>query len=113
MEYSFFAELKLNIVIEDDLFNMLLETCANHYDGWVRQSVQVGGFLYGAKNRRDWSKGEDKELELTSRQADTILKALEMNNSDNANNLYKTLCIALAEMSKKADEINSKSLIKK
>ena len=107
MKYSFYAELKLHIELADNIFNMLLETCKNHYDGTVQRTVMVGGFLYGAKNRRDWSKGEDKELELTFRQADAILKALEMNNSDNAESLSKTIYNALEEMYAKQKEINA------
>lgn len=108
MKYTFYAELKLHIELPDNIFNMLLETCKNHYDSRVKESVQVGGFLYGAKNRRDWSNGENKELELTFRQADTILKALEMNNSDNANYLGEAIFRALNEMREKSNEINAK-----
>lgn len=72
------AKLIAHIEIEDEDFDFIKKCCKHHYDFKVKSSVEVGGFLYGYTNRREWSKGQDKVLELEFRQIDLLLKALEM-----------------------------------
>lgn len=72
------AKLVAHILIPDDYFDFIKKCCKNHYDFKVASTVEVGGFLYGATNRRDWSKGEDKVVQLEFSQIDLLLKALEM-----------------------------------
>jgi len=106
MEYKFLAEIKAVIEISDSDFKMLLEQSANHYDHTVQSASMVGGFLYGFHNRRLFSKGEDKKIELSTREMGLILKSLELNNSNNCNRLGRSIHKILQATANKAIEIN-------
>lgn len=105
-KHSFFATLSAEVEISDSDFNLILENAANHYDSTVQDSVKIGGFLYGFKNRRDFSKGKDKIVELTSRQLGLVLKSIEFNNSNQAIFLCKRLYKIAMEMQQKTIELN-------
>lgn len=108
MKHSFTSELTANIEISDSDLKLLLEISSNHYDDAVKAMSRIGGFLYGFKNRRDFSAGEDKTVELTGRKIGLILKSLELNNSDQTNGIAKTLYAILNEMQRKTIYINKR-----
>lgn len=83
------AKLVAYIEMPDEDFDFIKKCCANHYDHKVKSTVEVGGFMYGFTNRREWSKGEDKTLELEFRQIDLLCKALEMGAYIDANAAYR------------------------
>ncbi len=77
------AELIAHIEVSDQDFDFIKKCCTGHYDFKVSETVKVGGFLYGATNRRQWAKDRNEEnniLVLKFRQIDMLLKALEMGN---------------------------------
>ncbi len=79
MKYYLQATLSAFIQITDEDFKLLWDDCENHYDAKIQSFTKVGGFMYGWKNRRDWAENEeDKEKELTFREIDSLLKAMEM-----------------------------------
>lgn len=78
IEVKFSAELTASIEIPDLEFNYLYRFCATHYDSRVQEAANIGEFLYGTKNRREFSNGEDKCIDVTFRQCDLLLKSLEM-----------------------------------
>lgn len=105
-KHSFFAKLEARVEISDSDFNLILEHAANHYDNTVKSSVRVGGFLYGFKNRREWSKGEDKIVELTERELGLVLKSIEFSLSDQAIHIGRRLYAIAMELQEKFIEVN-------
>ncbi len=78
MEYSFSAELSAGIEISDSDFQLLLDCSSHHYDHTVQSMSMIGGFLYGHKNCREFTNGEDKTLWVTQRKLGLMMKSLEM-----------------------------------
>lgn len=105
-KHSFYATLTAHIEISDSDFKLLLESAANHYDNTVQSSVRAGGFMYGFNNRRNWSKGEDKIVELSTSQTGLVLKSIEFNGTDKALHLYKRIYNIAMEMQNKEIELN-------
>lgn len=84
-EYHFYHTLTVFIRIEDEDFYFIYQCAKNHYDSKVVGLTEVGGFLYGWKNRRElFSSPEDdrKEIEFTSRQLDICSKAIEFSDGE-------------------------------
>lgn len=106
MTHSFWAELKPQIEFDDADFDYIKKAAAAHYDYTVQQTVQVGGFLYGFTNRREFSKGEDKVLDITDRQMQLIMKAIEFDNSETGRRISKRLWGISRELRDKSEEIN-------
>lgn len=106
MKHTFWAELKPCIEFDDVDFDYIKNAAAIHYDAKVQATVEVGGFLYGFSNRREWSKGEDKVLELTDRQMQLIMKSIEFDNSEIACRISKRLWAISKELRDKSEEIN-------
>lgn len=108
-KHSFIAELKANIELSDDEFNLLLKASQRHYDGAVQSASRVGGFLYGINNRRTWAKegiSKDLSTEFTYRQIDLMLKSMELINTQEALKLTVRLSTISQEMYAKNTEIN-------
>lgn len=105
-KHSYIAELKADIEFSDSDFQLLLESSRNHYDSTVQSICSVGGFLYGLKNRRDFSKGENKSTELRFGDLQLLLKSLEFVNTDKSNHLYARLSAIFMDMQAKNMEIN-------
>ena len=112
MSHQFFATLSVEIDMSDKDFNILLQCASNHYDFTVQSGAAVGGFLYGLKNRRDFSNGEYKKIEVSTRQIGLILKSLEGNGTDEARYIGENLYRIAMELHSTASEINN-SLQKK
>ncbi len=106
MKHSFYATLSVNIEVSDKDFELMMQTCCNHYDNTVQDLVRVGGFLYGAKNRREWNV-DSKDIDFTERQLGLILKAFEMNNSDQAKNICKNLWSIVNSLHETHTEVNA------
>ncbi len=98
MKHFFQAVIMAHVEISDNDFDFILKSCRNHYDFTVKSSVVVGGFLYGFNNRRQFSKGEDKTLDLTSRQLGLIIKSLEMQHNDQGSRIGGYLWKVVNEM---------------
>lgn len=79
MKHVFVADISVNVDITQADFEFLIGTCKNHYDYKVTSAVEIGGFMYGIKGRRDWifSKGHELPLKrLTFRQIDLLCKPI-------------------------------------
>lgn len=105
-KHSYIATLSANIELSDSDFNLLLESARNHYDNTVNSTIRVGGNLYGAKNRREFSNGENKFVEFSESQLGLALKSLEYQHRDDASMLYVRLYGIVREMHAKWKEIN-------
>lgn len=106
LEYKFCAELSAGVVFADDDFAMILEVAARHYDGKVNNSVCVGGFLYGYKNRRDFSDGEDKTVFLNQSQLNLVMKTLEFERTDRGQYIRGRLVKIFFELQRNMEAIN-------
>jgi hypothetical protein len=108
--HCFYATLTVDIEINNSDFNVILMSCKKHYDHTVRASIEVGGFLYGAKNRRDFFDGKDILVRLSNRELQLVIKSLEYKDKDSqqANKIYDRLWSILREMSSVQNELNSK-----
>lgn len=83
MKYQFWANLTIIFQLDDATFTLLENSMRHHYDYTVKSAVEQGGFIYGLRGRRDFLKDKlDDEhrntLELSSRQLQLCMKALEM-----------------------------------
>ena len=105
-KHSFFANLSATIELSDLEFNLLLESAKNHYDGTVHSTICIGGYLYGAKGRRDYSEGKDKNVDFSEHQLGLALKSLEIQNTDMSVALYVRLTGIVKDMHAKWNEIN-------
>ena len=106
MKYFFQVEFKAFVEIPDKEFEFILECCKHHYDFTVASSVEVGGFLYGLKNRREFSNGEDKVCDLTFRQIDLILKSIEMYDNEEERNVHRNMFKIIRQMGEENMEMN-------
>ncbi len=106
MTHSFYATLSAHIDMDDSDFERLKEKASRHYDSTVKSSVEVGGFLYGLTNRGEFSNGENKTLELSGRELQLCIKALEFDNSDHTKAISKRLIGVLNEMYFQQEQIN-------
>lgn len=113
MNYQFSATLNAVIDISDNDFNFILDCCQHHYDNTVQAAVAVGGFLYGIKNRREWSKGKDQTMELSMRQLGLVLKSMEFVNVGQADMLGGRLYKIAEDLVKTELEINSSNYAQK
>lgn len=104
--HTFWAELKIYIEINNDDFHFIFDNAARHYDFTVRSSTEVGGFLYGLKNRRILSESKDKVCVLSSREFQLITKAIEFNTEERSNKIKTRLWKILHELKSKSKEIN-------
>jgi len=119
-KHSFYATLSANIELSDEEFELICEHAEHHYDYTVKSSVKRGGFLYGAKGSRDYAAKQDtaddlwkdyRTREYTSRNIQTMLKAIEFNQSEAALNLYKRLRNIAMEMQEKQMLINNNLIL--
>ncbi len=113
MEYKFLATLTALVEIPDKDFSFIEQEASRHYDYKVQQTTQVGGFLYGSRNRREWAKKDKPDyytnkIELTQNKIGLLMKAVEMNNSDQAHKISGDLYKIAMELQRKEAEINSK-----
>ena len=119
-KYCFCAELKLNVEFTDDEFNIIFNNASHHYDSTVKATTIPGhgAFLHGIKNRRDWEKtsGDSPdyayEWDLSFRELNLILKAIEFDQNYDAKTLYHKLRKIVEEMQEVNIKIN-KALKKK
>lgn len=113
-KYRFCAELKLNVEFTDDEFNIIFNNASNHYDSTVKATTIPGhgAFLHGIKNRRDWEKtsGDSPDYafdwDLSFRELNLILKAIEFDQNYDAITLYHKLREIFQEMQNTNIEIN-------
>jgi len=112
MKYNLWAEIEINIEFSDSDWAFLLECFAHHYDGYIKSCVEQGGFMYGRNNRRIFSNGENKYCELTFRQLDSVLKAIEFNPSEQADRLNSELWKIVHDVRATSEEVN-KNLIER
>ena len=82
MKYRFWANLQACFQLDDRTFGLLFKCMRHHYDGSVKAATEQGGFMYGSRNRRRPGGSTDLEyrngLELSSRELQLLMKALEM-----------------------------------
>lgn len=106
MKYYYQIIPKATITFTDDEFNLMWESCKHHYDGIVQSLTEQGSWLYGLRNKIVYFKSEYREVKLTFRQIDLILKSLEMTHSTLAYNLFAELRKILQEMNDNFPLIN-------
>ena len=111
-KYSFYATLTANVFLNDSDFNLITEGCRSHYDRTVKSLVELGGFLYGAKNRRTPFEGytvtdEDRIVDFTSRQLGLIMKSFQMQSGEQASRLNLMFHKIASEMAFKQNDINN------
>lgn len=99
------SEIVAVVDMPDAEFYFLFDSCKNHYDYTIKSFTKVGGFLYGNRNRRQFSLN-DISIELTLRQCDSLLKALEMGSDEMSLSLFKTIYKLFHFMRSKRDVIN-------
>lgn len=81
MRYNFHAFLSITLDVDDATFGLLEACFRTHYDAKVKACAALGGFMYGARNRRDFARGDDnyrRQLELRGDEFQLLLKAIEM-----------------------------------
>ena len=115
MTHSFWATLKVNIVLSDEEFDFLFKTAESHYDFAIKEMTKLGGRLYGAKNKRTSQiKTTDIEYinsisDLSFRELDSLIKCLEMEvgyGHPIAKNLDKRFRSIIIEMASIIEQIN-------
>lgn len=110
--HSFYATLTANIFVSDEDFNFIFECFQRHYDTTIKMAADVGGFLYGFRNRRikfydtEVITDEDRILDLSNRQIQLILKSLEMYRTDQASSINIRFHKILHELVEKQDQLN-------
>lgn len=89
--HSFYATLTANVFVSDDDFDFIYQCFQRHYDTTIKMAADVGGFLYGFKNRRTKFYPEEeindeynRTIELSNRQIQLVLKSMEMQSSEQA-----------------------------
>jgi hypothetical protein len=105
-KYGFIAEFKVNIDFTDKEFDLIFDNASHHYDNTVKLATIPGpsAFLHGMKNRRNWEKtsGDSPDYaynwDLSSRDLNLMLKAIEFDSSDEAQKLYHKLASIFKEM---------------
>lgn len=92
MKCSFTAEVFCLLTFTDDQWALIMDHFHQHYDLDLRIAAMVGGWLYGLNNHRILSDNkESQELKFTFRQIDSILKSLELDQSEQARDLDNKL----------------------
>ena len=114
MKYTFEARLSVYIEVTDKEFDYIWEKMKHHYDATINSAIEVGGFMYGLRNRREpypncKLENFDKNLEVDSRKLGLILKSLETPHCvmDINCNLSKKFTKIMKTMCEKNMEINS------
>jgi hypothetical protein len=113
-KYCFCAELKVNIEFTDKEFDIIFNDAANHYDSTVKSATipGFGAFLHGIKNIRNWEKesGNSPDYaygwDLSYKDLNLILKAIEFDENNDAKTLYCKLRNILSRMQNANTEIN-------
>jgi len=90
--HSFYATLSANVFLNDADFYFIYQCFERHYDHKIKSASEVGGWLYGRKVHRtpyaDWKPtDEDRIIDFTFRQIDSVLKSLEMERSEQSSRL--------------------------
>lgn len=109
--HSFYATLTANVFVNDEDFNFIYECFQRHYDITIKMVADVGGFLYGFRNRRIPLIGlditnEDRILDLSNRQIQLILKSMEMQRTDQASNINFRFHKILQELVSSQNSLN-------
>lgn len=110
--HGFYATLTANVFINDDDFNFIYRSFQGHYDITIKMAANVGGFLYGLKNRRtkfyaeEVINDESRTIDVSNRELQLILKSMEMQNSAQASSINLRFHKILSEMSTQQETIN-------
>lgn len=109
--HSFYATLTANVFVSDEDFYFIYDCFQKHYDHKLQYAAEVGGWLYGRKVRRtpyaDWTPSdEDRVIEFTFRQMDSILKSMEMQQTEQASKIYLRFSKIMGEMNTSQKTIN-------
>ena len=111
--HSFYATLTANVFVNDEDFNFIYECFQRHYDTTIKMAADVGGFLYGLRNRRvkfydtEIITNENRILDLSNRQIQLILKSLEMQRTDQASDINFRFHKILQELVEKQNSLNN------
>lgn len=69
---------RFDIIATSQMVGLLMKLGEMHYDGVCKESVRVGGFIYGWNNYVSWVGAEPNHPAcLTNRELQTCLKILE------------------------------------
>lgn len=93
MKTTYLATIEANVFISDEEFDLIFKAFERHYDRTIKSASEVGGWLFGFKNRRtkfyetEVIEDEQRTVELSSRRIQLIIKSLEMERSDLASKI--------------------------
>lgn len=101
-KHILFATLSAMIEFSDEEFSFLEKVSKRHYDSTVKSMFDIGNFMYGYKNRREFS----KVCNLSMRQLGLLAKSLEIETKSMSRPLMKRLLDAMKDINSKSEEIN-------
>jgi hypothetical protein len=100
-QHRLVIRMEADVAFTDKEFEILTKNFKHHYSFDVSSAAEHGGWFYGMSSIREWEKSEEMPIsarQLTFRQIDLMTKALEMDRSDEAINLYRRLSSILTDM---------------
>lgn len=106
MKFKIGCSLVVFVKFSDQQWNLIMQAFKQHYDWGLKSAVEIGGWMYGLNNGRILSKGENKEAELTFRQADSILKSIELEFDSSACEIRLALHAILKKMNSTYELLN-------
>lgn len=104
-KHSFWADVSVEIEMNNDDFNLLCVHSKHHYDISVKGLTEYGGLLYGARNRRNFNPN-DLGVTVSSKELQLLIKSLEMTRIHSCVAIYDRLFEILKELMDKRNEIN-------
>jgi len=75
-DVEFYAVPMVSVGFSASEFGLLMSNIKSHYDFTVKATAEVGGFMYGAKNRRAFDEN-DNAVDLDARKLGLLMKSLE------------------------------------
>ncbi len=110
MEYYFLPQLFIILTFSDSDFDLIFKNAQRHYDAKVVSLTEIGGFLYGEKNSREFANNPkcsypDKSSEYSFQKLDIISKALEIDCSKESLNLQNKIRLIINSVNNKYEEI--------
>ena len=109
--HSFFATLTVNVFVSDADFNFIYSCFQKHYDTRIKMAADVGGWLYGRRIHRTpfdgWNPTDNERIvEFTSNQIDSVLKSLEFNDTKQGSDINFRFYKIISEMKIQQQTIN-------
>lgn len=104
MRYIFETHLNVYTMLDNNDFSILWEAAKNHYDSTVRATIEVGGYLYGAKQSSKHNP-DHTEVKFDAYTLGIAFKSLETHSGGLV--LADTLISILQALKEEEKKINS------